>query len=131
MEEAVRAYGPAVDGKPAELTPMQRYPGQFAFVHERLEVMDAKLERVRRHPPTAVVAVVHWFWWCSAALNRWAPAGAPLAGQGGSQDGPAGQHFSSAKAVTWSADEVRCGDTGESIVLLYTDSLPIEPPWEI
>ena len=46
MEEAVRAYGPAVDGKPAELAPMQRYPGQFAFVHERLEVMDAKLERV-------------------------------------------------------------------------------------
>ena len=115
MEEAVRAYGPAVDGKPAELAPMQRYPGQFAFVHEGLELMDAKLERVRRHPPTAVAAVVHWFWWCSAALNKWAPAGAPFAGQGGSQGGLAGQHFGSAKAVTWPADEVRCG---ESIVLL-------------
>jgi hypothetical protein len=97
MEEAVRAYGPAVDGKPAELTPMQRYPGQFAFVHERLEVMDAKLERVRPPPAHssrgrgALVLVVR----ARAALNRrWASAGAPLAGQGGSQGGLAGQHCS-------------------------------------
>ena len=48
MEEAVRAYGPAgVDGAPAPLLATQRYPGDIAFVHQRLEAMDAKLDGLR------------------------------------------------------------------------------------